>query len=351
MGIKHLNQFVTRECPGAIKTIPLTDLVGKVVVVDASIYMYRFAADEALLENMYSMVRMFQLSGIVPIFIFDGKPPDEKRSLLNKRQRLKRIAEMHYNEVKMNLELTSSSQTQLQTSDNVHMLKMLKRRFVRLYDADFERVKTLLQALGVTYIVAPGEADAMCAQMVLKRKAHACASDDSDMFVYGCPRVLRHLNLLDQTIVMYDMSKILDLLGITMNEFRQICVVSGTDYTCCNKNSSNNSSNNSICTEKHPKPFHLYLKLTLKLFKQYKKCSQEAEETGSIVAPDFYTWLHHNCETIHPRLRFDYDAITATHDIFHTIPLHVNQLPGATANPINHAMLHQVMAHENFIFV
>ena len=350
MGIKHLNQFVSRECPGAIKTIPLTDLAGKVVVVDASIYLYRFAADEALLENMYSMVRMFQLSGIVPIFIFDGKPPDEKRSLLNKRQRLKRIAEMHYNEVKMNLELTSSSQTQLQTLDNVHRLKMLKRRFVRLYDADFERVKTLLQALGVAYIVAPGEADAMCAQMVLKRKAHACASDDSDMFVYGCPRVLRHLNLLDQTIVMYDMSKILDLLGITMNEFRQICVVSGTDYTCCNN--SNNNRNNCLSCIITPKPFNLYLKLTLKLFKQFKKCSQEAEETGSIVAPDFYTWLHHNCETIHPRLKFEYDAITATHDMFHTIPLNVNQLPGAMAdNTINHALLHKVMAHENFIFV
>jgi len=344
MGIKHLNQFVNRECPGAIKIIPLTDLAGKVVVVDASIYMYRFAADEALLENMYSMVRIFQLSGIVPIFIFDGKPPDEKRNLLNKRQRLKRIAEMHYNEMKTHLELTSSS-SYLQASDNEHMLKMLKRRFVRLYDADFERVKTLLQALGVAYIVAPGEADAMCAQMVLKRKAHACASDDSDMFVYGCPRVLRHLNLLDQTIVMYDMSKILDLLGITMNEFRQICVVSGTDYTFNNGNSNGSST---ACT---PKPFNLYLKLTLKLFKQHKKCIQDAEETGSIVAPDFYTWLHHNCETIHPRLKFDYDAITSTHDMFHTIPLSVNQLPGATVNPINHAMLHQVMAHENFIFV
>lgn len=339
MGIRHLNQFVTRECPGAIKTIPFADLAGKVVVVDASIYMYRFAADEALLENMYSMVRMFQLSGIVPIFIFDGKPPDEKRNLLNKRQRLKRIAEMHYNEVKTHLELPSSSSAS-------HMLKMLKRRFVRLYDADFERVKTLLQALGVAYIVAPGEADAMCAQMVLKRKAHACASDDSDMFVYGCPRVLRHLNLLDQTIVMYDMSKILGLLGITMNEFRQICVVSGTDYTCCS--SSNNNHN---CITSKPSP-HLHFKLTLKLFKQYKKCSQEAEETGSIVAPDFYTWLHHNCEAIYPRLKFDYDAVTATHEIFRTIPLNVNQLPVTMANnTINHALLHKVMAHENFIFV
>lgn len=348
MGIKHLNQFVKRECPGAIKTVPFSDMAGKIIVVDASIYMYRFAADEALLENMYSMIRMFQLSGVVPLFIFDGKPPDEKRKLLNKRQRMKRIAEMHYNEVKNKLELTNAS------SEKEHLLKALKRRFIRLHDADFERVRTLLQALGVNYIVAPGEADVMCAQMVLKRKAHACASDDTDLFVYGCPRVLRHLNLIDQTMTMYDMSKILELLGITMNEFRQICVVSGTDYTI--SNSANDENCNSvIAADGRAKTFNLHFKLTLKLFKQYKKCVKEAEETDGIVATDFYTWLHYNHKAINPRLKFDYNATIEIHDMFDTPNLRVSKsmsVASATVNPaINHELLHAVMAHENFIFV
>ena len=226
MGIKCLNQFVKRECPGAIKTVTFADLSGKIVVVDASIYMYRFMADQALLENMYIMITLFQMRGIIPIFIFDGKPPDEKRHILNRRTRLKRIAETHYNQVKTTLDLTCCRRT----LDDEHLLKVLKRRFIRLQDADFERAKALMQSLGVNYIVAPGEADALCAQMVLKRKAHACLSDDTDMFVYGCPRVLRHLNLLDETMTMYNMSQILNLLGITMTEFRQICVVSGTEY-------------------------------------------------------------------------------------------------------------------------
>jgi hypothetical protein len=117
-------------------------------------------------------------------------------------------------------------------------------------DADFERVKMLLQALGVQYIMATGEADALCAQMVLKRKAHACMSDDTDMFVHGCPRVLRHLNLMDETATLYDMSKILNLLGISMTEFRQICVVSGTDYNCTNAATAANDTP-FICIETH----------------------------------------------------------------------------------------------------
>jgi 5'-3' exonuclease len=326
MGIKHLNRFVRQECPDAIRDITFADLAGKIVVVDASIYMYRFIADQALLENMYTMVSLLKMHNVVPVFIFDGKPPDEKRNLLNKRQHLKRAAEIKYNNAKVNLELTPA---------NEHMLKVLKRRFIRVHDSDFERVKMLLQALGVNYIVAPGEADALCAQMVLKRKAHACMSDDTDMFVYGCPRVLRHLNLMDETVTMYDMSKILNLLGITMTEFRQICVVSGTDYNA-----------NATAMQQQP---HLHLKLTLKLFKQYKKCTQEAASTDSIVATDFYTWLHHNCSSIYPRLKFNYDAIVAVHDMFDAT--HVKMYVPIHKHNFNRELLHTVMAHENFIFV
>ena len=338
MGIKHLNQFVKRECPGAIKTVTLADLSGKVVVVDASIYMYRFLADQALLENMYTMIMMFKMHGIVPVFIFDGKPPDEKRNLLNKRQHLKRVAEMHYNKVKVQLDLTCC-----RTPDDEHWLKVLRRRFIRLHDADFERVKSLMQALGINYIVAPGEADAMCAQMVLKRKAHACMSDDTDMFVYGCPRVLRHLNLLDETVTMYDMSKILNLLGITMTEFRQICVVSGTDY---NANATNANATNANAMQ-----LHLHLKLTLKLFKQYKKCIQDAAATDGIVATDFYTWLHHHCRTINQRLKFDYDAITSIDEMFDMTNVRMKLPLNKNDCDIDHDLLHKVMAHENFIFV
>ena len=324
MGIKHLNQFVRQECPDAIRHITFADLAGKIVVVDASIYMYRFLADQALLENMYTMVSLLQMHGIVPVFVFDGKPPDEKRTLLNKRKYLKRAAEIKYNNANVQLELSCCLD-----ADATHSLNALRRRFIRLRDADFDRVKLLLQALGVNYIVAPGEADALCAQMVLKRKAHACMSDDTDMFVYGCPRVLRHLNLMDETVTMYDMSKILNMLGITMTEFRQICVVSGTDYDA----------------------MHLHLKLTLKLFKQYKKCIQEADETGSIVATDFYTWLHHNCSSIYPRLKFDYNAVTAINDMFDMSHTKVLPIANVKPNPIDHELLHAVMAHENFIFV
>ena len=320
MGIKHLNQFLRKECSEAIRVMALNELSGRTVVVDASIFMYRFTADNALLENMYSMLSFFKMHDIVALFIFDGKPPEEKRKTLHKRSRLKRIAELQYNRL---VNDNNNNSTNHSTNNNAAALKALRRRFIRVSDADFDRVKTLMRAFGVQYIVARGEADALCAQMVIKRKAYACVSDDTDLFVYGCCRVLRHINLFDQTVTMYDMHKMLHILGINMTEFRQICVISGTDYL-----------------------HGLKLNIAIGLFNHYKKCGKDAEERGDVCAPDFYTWLYHTQGD-----RFDYNNTMTVYNIFETMPTQLASTIVLANAPRNDALLHEVMAHENFIFV
>jgi 5'-3' exonuclease len=352
MGIKNLNQFIRKECSEAIKTIRLDELANRLVVIDANIFMYRFVAEDALLENMYSMISFFQMHNIEAVFIFDGKPPEEKRKTLNKRMRLKRIAEMQYNRLvsndnnandddNNNCNNTNNNNTNNNNNnpnnthkEHAHALKVLRRRFIRISNADFERVKTLMRALGVQYIVASGEADALCAQMVLKRKAYACVSDDTDLFVHGCCRVLRHINLFDQTVTMYDMHKILNILGITMTEFRQICVISGTDYNCGSIHGHN-------------------LRNALILFKQYKKCRHDAEKNDDVFAPDFYTWLHHNCKNCNHRVHFDYDNTMAVYNMFDTTNMIkcVPEMFSPAKRIRNNELLHEVMTHENFIFI
>jgi flap endonuclease-1 len=322
MGIKNLNQFLRTECSGAIKTVGLNDLSGKTVVVDASIFMYRFVADNALIENMYSMMSFFKINNVTAVFIFDGKPPEEKRKTLNKRRRTKHVAEMQYNRLlrdRVNNAPTSAQDSRVQ----LRALKVLRRRFTRVSDDDFQRVWALMRAMGVSYIVAEGEADILCAQMVLKRKAYACVSDDTDLFVYGCSRVLRHINLFDQTGTLYDMHKILNVLHITMTEFRQICVISGTDYYSGSIN----------------------LKIALEWFNQYKKCRDEAELREDVFAPDFYTWLHHTHD------RFNYDTAMTVYNMFDIStapPLHWGDMHTTTRDE---TLLRKIMAQENFIFV
>ena len=86
MGIKYLNGFLRENSPNSIKCINMTDLSGKKIAVDISIYMYKFEGENSLIENMYLMLSIFRYYNITPIFIFDGKPPAEKKELLIKRK-------------------------------------------------------------------------------------------------------------------------------------------------------------------------------------------------------------------------------------------------------------------------
>ena len=93
-----------------------------------------------------------------------------------------------------------------------------------------DNVKNLIRAYGATYYDAIGEADELCALLTVKDKVWACLSEDMDMFVYGCPRVIRYFSLLNHTAVLYDLNGILTSLGISQKELREICILSGTDY-------------------------------------------------------------------------------------------------------------------------
>ena len=47
----------------------------------------------------------------------------------------------------------------------------LKKKFIRIKKQDIINVQNLMDAFGVTYIEADGEADGVCAKLVIKRYA------------------------------------------------------------------------------------------------------------------------------------------------------------------------------------
>ena len=104
MGIKFLNQFLRDKCNNSIAKINIADLKNKKIAIDVSIYLYKYEGMDTLLENMYLMLSIFQYHNIIPVFIFDGKPPPEKKELLKKRQQDKAAAKNEYNKLKEQIE-------------------------------------------------------------------------------------------------------------------------------------------------------------------------------------------------------------------------------------------------------
>jgi len=230
MGIKNLNRYMMTRCGGqAISNIHLSSLKGKKIVVDTSIYLYKYIGENSLLENFFSMISIFRYYQITPLFVFDGRAPLEKKELADERKRKKDTAEKQYRELETELKQKEVSADVKQ--ELIEEMTQLKKQFIRIKDSDTRKTKELMTAMGVSFIDAPGEADELCAYLVIHRHAYACMSEDMDLFLYGCPRVLRYMSLLKHHVMFYDLGHILLELGnIHIQDFKQILVVSGTDY-------------------------------------------------------------------------------------------------------------------------
>jgi len=295
MGVKNLNRYLLKHTT-SIKKAHLSDFANKTVVIDASIYMYRF--NDSRFENMYVLISIFKDYHIKPIFIFDGKPPPEKLQLIEERRAAKRAAQDQYNQLNSDLGLTMNAETKRRIIDE---MSHLATKFIRITDADNVNIQELLTAYGVQWTVADGEADALCAHMVLTGKAWACMSDDMDMLVYGCTRVFRNLSLTNHTIIYYNIDVILKELSLTLREFKQIAVVAGTDY---NANDMNIDS-------------------AMELFKTFKASGES----------DFFE-------------RFDYDKLTT---IYHLFTPNISEYNIAPARM--QISLYKLMEKEGFVFI
>ena len=319
MGIKNLNRLLRESCPESIRCINMSELSGKRIAVDISIYLYKYEAENALLENMYVMLSIFRYYNIIPIFIFDGKPPPEKKSLLLKRKEDREEAKLEYNKLKQQLEITEDNNKQ----EILNSMEQLKKQFVQINKDKIEKVKSLIRAHGALYYDAPGEADEVCALLVIKKKVWACLSEDMDLFVYGCTRVLRYFSLIGHTVVLYYTKGILDELNMTQQEFKEICILSGTDYNI-------KTTENAVS-----------LKLTIKHFKNFKETN--------INDKSFYEWLIDNTTYI-----TNLDLLVKINNIFN---LDTNNKKISVFNnalivngPIRQNEIESIMAEEDFIF-
>jgi len=276
------------------------------------------------------MISIFREHNIIPIFVFDGKPPVEKNDTIEFRKKTKRNAREEYYRLKQILndiesdvmdvsENESSNTTTVELDEETTvsipsksedirmMMDKLKKKFVILKSEHIQNAKTLLQAYGMTYIESPGEADMLCAKLVSKNIVYACLSEDTDMFVYGCSRVLRYLSLTSWTAILYDFPGIITTLDMTLYEFQQLCIMYGCDYLPKNE-------------KQHYK--HMTIFNSYKLFKNYKE-------------------YYKNAMTEYNNL----------FDISHYDNLELYDNVKIMNGPIDRKRLIEVMEKENFIFI
>ncbi|XP_054452434.1 probable flap endonuclease 1 homolog isoform X2 [Anoplopoma fimbria] len=204
MGITKLADLIRSDAPDAISHKDISDYTGKVIALDTSVVVNQFrAATPSLspLTGLFFRTLTFLEHDIKPVFVFDGKPPEEKTAVLQKRAETAGWRSA-------NLTGAASSQTK----DCLQLLKLL----------------------GVPVIQAPGDAEALCAQLVREGTVDAVASEDMDTLPFGANILIRQLNAKkDSEVVEYSLTKLLEKLKMNQEEFVDLCILLGCDY--CDK--------------------------------------------------------------------------------------------------------------------
>tara|TARA_B100001093_G_scaffold518817_1_gene605118 strand:- start:1968 stop:2927 length:960 start_codon:yes stop_codon:yes gene_type:complete len=226
MGIRLLNRFLKESCKTNV--IHFNQLENKKIAIDIYNYIYRFLGNNRLLEELDSLCCSFHRYKIRPLFVFDGKNREEKKEELEKRRIQRDVANKEYEKIIAKFEKSPKS---LKLKKK---LTILNRERVKLTKWDIVDVKKYLDLSGMKYIDANGEAEELCTELVNKNKVFACMSEDTDLFAFGCKRIIRSVHFKKETFVMYEMEHFLNYLNLDIDSFRMVCTLSYNDYTNTN---------------------------------------------------------------------------------------------------------------------
>jgi flap endonuclease-1 len=179
--------------------------------------------------------------GILPIYIFDGKCPQEKKQIVEKRRSEKKIFKQKCDD--------------MEDKTSPEFIKIFKKSFT-LQKMHIDECKHLLKLMGLPYIEAREEADQQCAEMAkyYKDDSIGVISDDWDILMFGSPIILKDFsfktpnsptikiekdeiikNCLIKTNEIRTANNLAPINTFTHDDFLNFCILVGTDYTVNDK--------------------------------------------------------------------------------------------------------------------
>jgi len=227
MGIKNLLKFLS-EYPEIINNQINNTYYGKKIAIDISILMYQVVIairnsgsdltnDKGEITShilgLFNKTLGFLERGIIPVYVFDGKPPQLKQKILDVRKQIRKKA----------LEKLSEAQTQ---SEKIKYLK----RSVWISREQTDQCRELLSLMGIPYIDAPEEADSELAYLCKTNMVWAVLTEDMDILTFGSPRIIRNLTSSKKAPIEIELSKVLNKLKLSHEQFIELCILFGCDY-------------------------------------------------------------------------------------------------------------------------
>lgn len=228
MGIKNLIKLIKKFAPAAITEVSHDVLKGKSLAIDANIMLYQvmYGNNDSKNQHIYgfmSRVTWMLSLGVTPVFVFDGKPPPLKIKCLQKRREREASIKKKIEEQEQELLLTGDY-------DALINVNALKNQLIQITNEHREDCKEFLRIAGIPVVTSVSEGEAACAYLNAQGKVDGVVSEDMDSLTFGAKVLYRGFTPSKNKVVRIDLDPILKGFGVTMDQFIDICILSGSDF-------------------------------------------------------------------------------------------------------------------------
>lgn len=258
MGIKGINNILKKYAGDIFVEKHLSEYAYKKVAIDISLYMFKYKAifQDKWMSSFINLICSLRRNEIHCIFIFDGVAPEEKKieqnsrkesreKIINKIEQLEQdlktyeesgviselLSEIYKkSENEKPLRLLGKNSSKLDKKVILNEIEKLKSYNISITKKDVENVKELFDTLGIPYQIADGEAECYASQLCLNGCVDMVLSEDTDVLVYGTPIFLTKINTSSGMVTEIRFEKMLELLQLTHDQYRDMCILCGSDY-------------------------------------------------------------------------------------------------------------------------
>ena len=225
--------------------IELENLSGKKIAIDAYNILFQFLSiirqrdtGEPLRDSkgritshltglFYRTIKLIE-AGIKPIYVYDGEPPEFKKTVVEERREARKEAKKKWK--------------QAVKEGRKEDIMRYAQGALSLSDEMLDESKKLLDAIGIPWIQAPSEGEAQCAFICRNNDADYSGSQDYDALLFNSPFLVRNLSITGRRKLprqeayieikpeIIELEKVLSELGITRKQMIIIGILIGTDY-------------------------------------------------------------------------------------------------------------------------
>lgn len=211
MGVSNLLKFVSQKC----KRTHISDFSNSIVAIDVNCLIHKaIYTDQPPIVFIKRYVKILRNLDCKIILVFDGLPYPSKQPTTIKRTERRNMYKKRGDELLINGKLSEA-------------MKCF-RRCSSISRSGINEIMHVFKGInGIEVIEAPYEADSQLAFLSLNGLADYIITEDSDLIVYGCEKIIFKLKLTGECLY-YNKNQL--ELSITFDDFRKLCILAGCDY-------------------------------------------------------------------------------------------------------------------------